>query len=226
MNVPGRFEIIKEQYQSQWAAERPPIAFSIMLICPDQPASKSIQYPVRRKKRAYICCLQEPEQGPVSLIAQTNLIKMGTSFFSTSFSTDKDSVEVFHSINHVRGWWSGEIEGDTDKAGAAFSYRVPGVHYSRQKIDTLIPGKRIVWLVTDAELSFVQDKHEWKGTRIIFEITEKGGKTEVHFTHEGLAPSFECYKDCSNAWGLLINGNLRNLILTGEDQPSPWENAH
>lgn len=147
---------------------------------------------------------------------------MNTSDFSVSFMVDKTPEEVFNAINNVRGWWSGEIEGDTDKPGAEFIYRVPGIHYSNQKITAFIPGKKIIWHVSDAELSFVNDKDEWIGSDIIFEIAEKDGKTEVHFLHKGLVPAFECYNDCSNAWSTLVQRNLRNLIITGKDQPSPW----
>jgi hypothetical protein len=143
--------------------------------------------------------------------------------FTLSFTVDQSPEEAFHAINHVRGWWSsGEIEGDTAKLGSEFSYRVPGIHYSKQKITESVPGKRVVWHVTDARLEFVNDKDEWKGTDIVFEITPKGGETEVHFNHNGLASANECYDACSNAWGQLVNGNLRRLITTGEDQPSPW----
>jgi hypothetical protein len=37
-----------------------------------------------------------------------------------------------------------------------------------------------------AEIGFVKNKTEWKGTDIIFEIARKGGKTELRFTHAGL----------------------------------------
>jgi hypothetical protein len=48
---------------------------------------------------------------------------------------------------------------------------------------------------------------------------QKEGKTEVRFTHIGLVPAFQCYGDCSGAWGVLIKENLRKLITTGKAQP-------
>jgi hypothetical protein len=41
--------------------------------------------------------------------------------------------------------------------------------------------------------------------------------------HVGLVPRFQCYDDCSGAWGTLINENLRKLITTGKAQSDPFE---
>lgn len=142
--------------------------------------------------------------------------------FATSFLVNQTSEDVFNAINNVRGWWSGEVNGETNKLDAEFTYRVKDIHFSKQIITEFIPGKKVVWHVSDASLNFVNDRTEWKGTDIVFEITKKGDKTEVRFTHIGLVQDFECYNDCSNAWGMLINGNLRKLITTGKAQPSPW----
>jgi hypothetical protein len=147
---------------------------------------------------------------------------MNTEGYTTSFTVDQTPEEVFQAINNVRGWWSGEIQGETDKLGAEFTYRVPDVHRSKQKITEFVPRKKVVWHVLDGHLGFVKDKSEWKGTDIVFEIAKKRDKTEVRFTHVGLVPAYECYNNCSNAWGLLVNGNLRKLITTGKAQPSPW----
>ena len=147
---------------------------------------------------------------------------MKTKDFNLSFTVDQSPEEVFQAINNVGAWWSGDVAGGTTRLGDEFTYRVAGVHYSKQKITELVPGKKVVWHVTDARLEFVSDKHEWKGTDIVFEIAKKGAKTEVRFTHRGLASAFECYGSCSNAWGQLVNGNLRRLIATGKEQPSPW----
>ncbi|HET8991649.1 MAG TPA: SRPBCC domain-containing protein [Candidatus Saccharimonadales bacterium] len=143
---------------------------------------------------------------------------MSSQDFTASILVVQTPIEVFDAINNVRGWWSGEIDGKTDTIGSEFIYRYKDVHRSTQKITELVPGKKIVWEVTDAYLSFVPDKDEWKGTRIIFEINKKGDKTEVRFTHFGLTPKFVCYGDCSNAWATLINDNLRNLIVSGKSQ--------
>jgi hypothetical protein len=147
---------------------------------------------------------------------------MRTQDFTTTFTVDQTPQQIFDAINNVRGWWSGEVEGGTEKLGDEFTYRVQGAHYSKQRITEIIPGKKIVWHVLEADLSFVKDKGEWKGTDIAFEIAKQGSMTEVRFTHKGLAPAFECYESCSSAWSMLVNANLRRLIATGKPQPSPW----
>jgi hypothetical protein len=142
--------------------------------------------------------------------------------YTTVFLVDQTPEEAFAAINNARGWWSGEIGGDTDILGAEFTYRVPDVHYCKMKITELITGKKVAWHVLDSDISFTKAKTEWNDTKISFDISEKDGKTEVRFTHIGLVPAFECYGGCSNGWDALVNGNLRKLIVTGEDQPSPF----
>jgi len=132
--------------------------------------------------------------------------------YTTSFEVDQTPQQAFDAIINVPLWWSGELHGNTTKVGDEFTYRYEDLHRSRQRITEMTPQKRIVWHVVEAELNFVQNRAEWNGTDIIFDIATKGDKTEVRFTHAGLLPSAECFDDCSNAWSYYIAGCLRNLI--------------
>jgi hypothetical protein len=137
--------------------------------------------------------------------------------YTTSFTVDQSPEEVFAAVNNVRGWWSGDIQGDTDRLGAEFRYRSGDLHDSTQKITELVPGRKVVWHVVDSRINFVQDKTEWTGTDIVFEISRTNDRTELRFTHVGLAPAIECYDACSDAWSLYINRSLFTLITTGRE---------
>ena len=140
--------------------------------------------------------------------------------FTTSILVDQTPMLAFDAINNVRAWWPGEIEGNTTKLNDEFIYRYKKIHYSKQKLVEVIPGKKVVWLVTDSSLNFVENKTEWTGTKIIFEISEKNNKTQIRFTHQGLIPQYECFDSCSNAWSDIIRKGLHGLITTGKGQAS------
>jgi uncharacterized protein YndB with AHSA1/START domain len=140
--------------------------------------------------------------------------------FTTTITVDQSPEEVFAAVNNVRAWWSGEITGDTDKPGAVFEYRYKDFHKSTQKITEWVPGKKVVWHIVDADLSFVKETKEWNGTEVVFEIARTRGKTELRFTHAGLVPAFQCYGDCSGAWGFYIEQSLHSLITTGKGVPN------
>jgi len=148
---------------------------------------------------------------------------MTTQDFKTTFSVDQTPDEVFNAINDVRGWWSQNIEGGTAQLGDEFTYEVKDLHKCTMRLIEVIPNKKVVWLVLDNFFSFTEDKTEWIGTKIEFDISEKENKTQVHFTHQGLVPVYECYHICFDAWSDYINNSLRNLITTGKGHPNPKE---
>jgi hypothetical protein len=143
--------------------------------------------------------------------------------FTTAFTADCTPEEAFAAINNVRGWWSEDIKGRTEKAGDIFNYRFKDIHRCTIKITASVPGERVVWNVVDNYFNFTEDRTEWKGTDIVFDISKKGGKTEVRFTHVGLIPEYECFDVCSDGWTTYINGSLRSLIATGKGQPNVGE---
>ena len=150
---------------------------------------------------------------------------MTTPDFNTTFSVDQTPKEAFNAIANVRGWWSENIEGGTARLNDEFTYRFEDIHKCKMKLIEVIPDKKVVWLVLDNYFNFTEDKTEWTGTKIEFEISEKENKTQVSFTHWGLVPAYECYAICFDAWSGYINNSLRSLITTGTGQPNPKEDV-
>ena len=140
--------------------------------------------------------------------------------YTTSFTVNQSPAEVFKAVTNVRGWWSQNITGSTEKQGDEFVFEVPNVHHTKQKLTEVIPNKKVVWLVTEANMTFLKQKDEWKGTEVIFDIAEQGNQTKLTFTHKGLEPQVECYKFCMPAWEQYIEGSLYKLIVTGRGTPN------
>jgi hypothetical protein len=165
---------------------------------------------------------------------------MATSDFTTTILVDQTPKEAFNAINNVRGWWSEEIEGSTDKLDDEFKYHFEDIHRCQLKLIEFIADKKVVWLVMDNYFKpgifdhsshhfrsndrFTEDKSEWTGTKISFEISKKDNKTQIRFTHLGLVPEYECFDVCSNGWTHYIQLSLLRLITTGKGQPNSTGN--
>ncbi len=145
---------------------------------------------------------------------------MITSDFTTTLLVDQTPKEAFDAFNNVRGWWSEEIEGNTEKLDYEFTYHFEDLHNCKIKLIEVVPNKRVVWLVEYNYFKFTKDKSEWTGTKISFEIAEKDSKTHIRFTHHGLVPDLECFGICSNAWSNYIQESLFGLITTGKGKPN------
>ena len=161
---------------------------------------------------------------------------MTTTDFTMTILVDKTPTEAFHAINDVRGWWSEEIKGAADKLNDVFKYHFEDIHRCQIKVIEFIPDEKIVWLVLDNyfkpgifsgtsdpkrinEMPH-HDEAEWVNTKISFEITRIGNKTQIRFAHLGLVPSYECFNVCSNGWTHYIQQSLSGLISTGNGQPN------
>ena len=140
--------------------------------------------------------------------------------FTSTILVDQSPDDVFKTVNNVRGWWSQNVVGGTEKLNDEFIFEVKGVHRSKQKVIESIPGKRVVWLITESDMSFLKDRQEWTSTRVVFDILKKGDKTQLVFTHEGLVPGIECYDICTPAWSQYVQHSLFQLITTGTGDPN------
>lgn len=144
---------------------------------------------------------------------------MSNKNFTSTFTVDQPANEVFNAVNNISKWWTENIKGNSQALNDEFTVQFEDIHFSKQRLTEVVPDKKIVWLVTDSRLNFLQNKQEWTGTKIVFEISGQENKTQLRFTHIGLSPDVECYNACTNAWSQYITSSLYKLITTGKGEP-------
>jgi hypothetical protein len=138
--------------------------------------------------------------------------------FTSTILVDQTPKEVFNAINNVRGWWSEEIEGTTDKLNEEWNYHFGDNHRSKMKVIEMITDKKVVWLVEENYFKNAKDQNEWVGNKLTFEISKQGDKTQLVFTQIGLIPTYDCYKSREWAWTGFIQKSLHSLITIGKGQ--------
>ncbi|HEY8969558.1 MAG TPA: SRPBCC domain-containing protein [Puia sp.] len=131
--------------------------------------------------------------------------------YQCSIMADVTPQEAYEGIKDVRGWWAKKVEGRSEQRWDVFTTRF-GATFVTFEIMEDIPGKKIVWDVRDCHLHWINDKKEWNGTRVVFEIEPVGDRTKVTMTHVGLSPGAECYNDCENGWNEHIGESLVNYL--------------
>ena len=146
---------------------------------------------------------------------------MGNKDFNSSISAKIAPAEAIKKIGNIPGWWGVTFTGSTENQNDRFTVKMTGDSFFNFTVEELIPGKRVVWLVTDCYMPWYSDKKEWTDTRLIFDLREKNGETEINFKHEGLTPEVECYKDCESGWSHWIKTSLFSYLTTGEGSFRP-----
>jgi hypothetical protein len=136
--------------------------------------------------------------------------------FNSSISVKISADEAIKRISHVPDWWGITFSGKAGEQGDTFTVKMTGDSFFNFTVTELMPGKKLVWLVTDCYMPWYADKTEWIDTRLIFDLKENEGVTELRFTHEGLTPAVECYKDCETGWTHWIKTSLLSYLTTGK----------
>lgn len=141
---------------------------------------------------------------------------MKTNDFNSSITAKISADEAIKKISKVPEWWGITFTGSAEKENDKFVVKMSGESFFNFTVTELIPGKRVVWTVTDCYMPWYSDKTEWTNTRLIFDLEENNGETQVHFTHEGLTPDVECYKDCDPGWTHWIQTSLFSYLTDGK----------
>jgi hypothetical protein len=138
--------------------------------------------------------------------------------YHCSFTADVPAKEAFEKIARVGDWWAVDFKGSAKKTGDVFTV-IFGETFVDFKISEAIPDKKIVWQVTDCNLHWIDNKKEWNGTEVVWEVSSDNGLTRVDMTHVGLVPGVECYEMCEPGWTHHIKDSLLKLITTGKGLP-------
>ncbi|MGZ3753375.1 MAG: SRPBCC family protein [Mucilaginibacter sp.] len=136
--------------------------------------------------------------------------------FNSSFSAKISADEAIKKISNVPAWWGITFSGSAEKQNDQFTVKMGGDSFFDFTVAELIPGKRVIWSISDCYMPWYADKKEWAGTKLIFEVAENDGVTTLNFTHKGLTPEVECYKDCEPGWTHWIKTSLFSYFTTGE----------
>ena len=138
--------------------------------------------------------------------------------FNCTISAKISADEAIKRINYIPGWWGVTFSGSSEKQNDKFIVKMSGDSFFNFTVAELIPGRRVVWLVTDCNMPWYSDKKEWTNTKLIFDLSENNGVTTLNFTHEGLTPDVECYKDCETGWTHWITTSLSSYFTTGKGE--------
>ena len=141
---------------------------------------------------------------------------MSNNDFTSSISAEISAAEAIKKISNVPEWWGVTFTGSSEKKYDKFTIKMGGDSFFNFTVLELIPGQRVVWLVEDCNMPWYSDKKEWANTRLIFDLRENNGVTELNFKHEGLTPDSECYKDCEPGWTHWIKTSLFSYFTTGK----------
>jgi hypothetical protein len=136
--------------------------------------------------------------------------------YQTSIVVNASCEQALAAIADVSGWWAKNFTGKADAAGDLFR-----VTFGDTFVDFAIAHPtphEITWIVTNSYLPWQEDKTEWNGTRVIWQVNETESGSHIDMRHIGLSPRVACYQQCNEGWNEHIKQSLFNFINTGEGE--------
>jgi uncharacterized protein YndB with AHSA1/START domain len=144
---------------------------------------------------------------------------MDTKPYQCRITVPPTQSKTANAIADVSAWWSRDFEGASRKVGDVFTVRFGETFVTFKVIEA--SENKIAWLVTDCYKHWLKgNKKEWNGTTVVFELSAKGDKTQIDFTHLGLVPGIECYEGCQDGWNFYIKDSLFKLLTEGKGKPN------
>jgi len=138
--------------------------------------------------------------------------------YRSSIVANVTAEEAYEKIARINEWWAMNFEGSARNTDDTFT-----IHFGDTRVDfkitEAIPGKKSNLYVTDCWLPWLNDKTEWTGTEVVFELSQEGDSTKIDVTHVGLTPDIECYNGCKQGWDHFIKLSLLKFLNEGQGMP-------
>lgn len=138
--------------------------------------------------------------------------------YQSSIQTAIAPEAAYAEIRHVAKWWNKRVTGAAEKIGDRFKVDF-GPTWVEFCVVESVPNKKIVWRVTDCYLHWINDKTEWTGTKVVWDLEQAKGATKVTMTHVGLTPAAECFDTCEAGWNFYVGESLLKLFTEGRGMP-------
>lgn len=140
--------------------------------------------------------------------------------YQKSFTANKPARSVYDAITEdISKWWSNDLSGAASQVGDSFTIAFGGTRKTFE-IEQAIANEQVIWKCVKAyiDMSSLQNKAEWVGTRLIWTLNADGERTILNFLHEGLNLNFECYAVCEAGWDQFL-ASLEAYLNTGKGMP-------
>jgi uncharacterized protein YndB with AHSA1/START domain len=97
----------------------------------------------------------------------------------------------------LKRWWTDDAVVDEKVGGEAEFWFEKHQFVFRMTIETLDPGKQVVWRCHG-------DHPEWEGTTLNWTIAREDGASVLRFTHSGWRSISDFCASCNSTWGELM----------------------
>lgn len=110
----------------------------------------------------------------------------------------------------LAGWWTEQTRAEP-KVGSIAEFAFGEKYLNRMKITGLVPDKKVTW-------ECIHGDKEWIGTRFVFDLEERDGKTVTRFAHTNWNEATDLYALCNYHWGRYMT-SLKSYCETGKGTP-------
>ena len=136
--------------------------------------------------------------------------------YENTITVKTEPKRAFEAITkEMSNWWTSMTSvitnpGDKTTAqfddGTSWSFEVTKLEENRF-VELRCYDANHIHPVTTPEM-----RTEWQDTLLRFEIEDRSGTTNIHFTHEGLTPAMACFTICQSGWNHFFGSSLKTYL--------------